>query len=85
MKLSTLLLTAALVTAPSFARAQTLTQVTDFGSNPGGLRMWKYVPSGMPQNAPLVLVLHACGQQAADYVKAGWNPLADKYKFYVVY
>ena len=47
--------------------------------------MWKYVPSGMPQNAPLVLALHACSQQAADYVKAGWNALADKYKFYVVY
>ena len=62
-----------------------LTQVTSFGSNPGGLRMWKYVPSGMPQNAPLVLALHACSQQAADYVKAGWNELADKYKFYVVY
>ena len=47
--------------------------------------MWKYVPAGMPQNAPLVLALHACTQQAADYVKAGWNTLADKYKFYVVY
>jgi poly(hydroxyalkanoate) depolymerase family esterase len=62
-----------------------LVQVTSFGSNPGGLRMWKYVPSGMPANAPLVLALHACGQQAADYVKAGWNALADQYKFYVVY
>jgi len=86
MKTSTILLVAALgVAAASPARAQSLVQVTDFGSNPGGLRMWKYVPSGMPQNAPLVLALHACSQQAADYVKAGWNPLADKYKFYVVY
>ena len=66
-------------------RHRSLTQVTSFGSNPGGLRMWKYVPSGMPPNAPLVLALHACSQQAADYVKAGWNELADKYKFYVVY
>jgi len=63
----------------------TLVQVTAFGSNPGGLRMWKYVPAGMPQNAPLVLALHACGQQAADYDKAGWDALADQYKFYVVY
>ena len=88
MKTSTLLLVAAMVVAmPSRSRAQTTTlvQVTDFGSNPGGLRMWKYVPAGMPQNAPMVLALHACTQQAADYVKAGWNTLADKYKFYVVY
>jgi poly(hydroxyalkanoate) depolymerase family esterase len=87
MKTSTLLLVAALAAAPSLARAQSaaLVQVTDFGSNPGGLRMWKYVPANMPQNAPLVLALHACSQQAADYVKAGWNPLADKYKFYVLY
>jgi len=88
MKTSTLLAIAALATASSSpARAQTtaLVQVTDFGSNPGGLRMWKYVPAGTPQNAPLVLALHACTQQAADYVKAGWNALADQYKFYVVY
>ena len=88
MKKSTLLLVAAMAVAiPSRSRAQvtTLVQVTDFGSNPGGLRMWKYVPAGMPQNAPMVLALHACTQQAADYVKAGWNTLADKYKFYVVY
>ncbi|HEY2743388.1 MAG TPA: PHB depolymerase family esterase [Polyangia bacterium] len=86
MKTTTLLLVAALSAASSPARAQsTLVQVTSFGSNPGGLRMWKYVPAGMPQNAPLVLALHACTQQAADYVKAGWNTLADQYKFYVLY
>lgn len=65
--------------------SQTLTQVTSFGANPGGLRMWKYVPQNMPPNAPLVLALHACTEQAADYVKAGWNDLADQYKFYVLY
>ncbi len=62
-----------------------LTQVTSFGSNPAGLRMWTYVPQGVPANAPLVLALHACSQQAADYAKVGWNALADQYKFYVVY
>ena len=67
------------------AAAGSIVQVTSFGSNPGGLRMWKYVPPGMPAHAPLVLALHACSQQAADYVKAGWNELADQYQFYVVY
>ena len=87
MKNRVLVLVAALAawSAPARAQSAALVQVTDFGSNPGGLRMWKYVPAGMPGNAPLVLALHACGQQAADYVKAGWNGLADQYKFYVVY
>ncbi|MCA1665487.1 MAG: hypothetical protein LC659_14680 [Myxococcales bacterium] len=79
MKSSALLVVAALaVSSTATAQTTALVQVTDFGSNPGGLRMWKYVPSGMPQNAPLVLALHACSQQAADYVKAGWNALADR-------
>jgi len=64
---------------------QGLTQVTSFGSNPGGLKMYTYVPSSMPDNAPLVLALHGCTQSASDYANAGWNQLADQWKFYVVY
>lgn len=62
-----------------------LDQVTTFGSNPGNLLMYTYVPSGMPANAPLVLALHGCTQSASDYTSAGWNALADTYKFYVLY
>src|SRR5690348_11055362 len=62
-----------------------LTEVSSFGSNPGGLKMYKYVPAGVGAHAPLVLVLHGCVQSAADYEKAGWNALADKYKFLLVY
>ena len=47
--------------------------------------MFNYVPSGMPAKAPLVLALHGCTETAADYESAGWNALADTYKFYVVY
>lgn len=75
--------------APPEATAQALggglEQVTTFGSNPGALNMWRYVPSGMPQNAPLVLVLHGCSQQAADIAQVGFNALADQWKFYVLY
>ncbi len=60
-------------------------QVTDFGSNPGGLKMHTYVPDNMPARAPLVVALHGCTQSAAAYAGAGWNQLADKWKFYVVY
>jgi poly(hydroxyalkanoate) depolymerase family esterase len=57
-----------------------LTEVHGFGSNPGGLRMFKYVP-GQPEPA-LVVVLHGCTQTAASYdLGAGWSTLADRYGF----
>jgi poly(hydroxyalkanoate) depolymerase family esterase len=62
-----------------------LSQEPSFGSNPGGLTMYKYVPAGMPAKAPLVVALHGCTQSASDYVNAGWNQLADAWKLYVVY
>ena len=62
-----------------------MTTVTGFGSNPGALTMYTYVPASVPANAPLVVALHGCTQSAADYVNAGWNDLADVEKAYVVY
>ena len=62
-----------------------MTTVSGFGSNPGALTMYTYVPAGVAANAPLVVALHGCTQSAADYVNAGWNDLADEEKFYVVY
>ncbi len=62
-----------------------ITAVSSFGSNPGNLAMYEYVPANMPANAPVVVAMHGCTQSAADYVNAGWNELADIWKFYVVY
>ena len=62
-----------------------MTAVSGFGSNPGALTMYAYVPAGVPANAPLVVAMHGCTQSAADYVNAGWNDLADEEKIYVVY
>ena len=62
-----------------------LTQEPSFGSNPGNLTMYSYVPASMPSSAPVVVVLHGCGQTAAEYVNAGWNEFADLAKFYVIY
>jgi poly(3-hydroxybutyrate) depolymerase len=57
-----------------------LAEVTGFGSNPGALRMFKYVPAD-PQPA-LVVVLHGCTQTAASYdFGAGWSTLADRHGF----
>jgi poly(hydroxyalkanoate) depolymerase family esterase len=72
-------------TAPAGAAA-TLTQVTSFGSNPGALAMYSYVPTGLPSGAPLVVALHGCTQSASDYYShAGWTKYADEYHFAVVY
>ncbi|WP_239014541.1 extracellular catalytic domain type 1 short-chain-length polyhydroxyalkanoate depolymerase [Archangium violaceum] len=62
-----------------------LTQVTSFGTNPGNLRMWKYVPANVPANAPLVVAMHGCTQTASAYTNTGWNALADQLEFYVLY
>ena len=57
-----------------------LTEVHGFGSNPGRLRMFKYVPA-QPERA-LVVVLHGCTQNAEVYdFGAGWSTLADRYGF----
>lgn len=62
-----------------------LTPVATFGANPGNLLMFTYVPQGMPNSAPVVFALHGCTEAATDLEAAGWNQLADTYKFYVVY
>lgn len=69
----------------SFVHAGTITRVEDFGSNPGAIKMFKYVPENMPADAPLVVSLHGCTQDAETYSDVGWKPLADKWEFYVLF
>jgi poly(hydroxyalkanoate) depolymerase family esterase len=55
-------------------------EVREFGSNPARLRMFTYVPEGLPENAPLVVNLHGCRQTARDYGSgSGWTALASRY------
>jgi poly(hydroxyalkanoate) depolymerase family esterase len=57
-----------------------LTEVYEFGSNPGALRMFKYLPAAA--KSALVVVLHGSSQTAASYdLGAGWSTLADRYGF----
>jgi poly(hydroxyalkanoate) depolymerase family esterase len=59
-----------------------LREIQDFGSNPGGLRMFTHLPAPAPAGCPLVVVLHGCTQTAASYDHgAGWSTLADRYGF----
>ena len=54
---------------------------TAFGSNPGNLRMFSYVPADVAPTAPLIVVLHGCKQTAAAFARdAGWLALADRAK-----
>jgi len=84
MQIASRLAVAAVMLAASTASAA-LTPVSSFGSNPGNLTMYEYVPAGLPAGRPLVLVLHGCSQTAASMEAAGWNKLADQFKFTVVY
>ena len=68
------------------AEAATLTQVSAFGSNPGNLNMYVYRPATLPDNAPLVVLLHGCSQDAATYhAHSGWAKYADSLGFALVY
>jgi poly(hydroxyalkanoate) depolymerase family esterase len=59
-----------------------LVRVKDFGANPGGLKMFSYVPANLPRKPALVVVLHGCGQSASGYdFGAGWSTLAKRYGF----
>jgi poly(hydroxyalkanoate) depolymerase family esterase len=63
-----------------------LTQVSGFGSNPGNLKMFVYPPPDSLSNAPLVVALHGCLQNAQDYANdTMWSSLSDQYKFAVLF
>lgn len=71
--------------ASTAAHAQTLTEVTGFGNNPGNLKMFKVVPNGLGSGRPLVVALHGCAQSAAAYdVESGWVQLANRWQFAVL-
>ena len=62
-----------------------LAAVASFGTNPGALDMYEYVPAGLPSGRPLVVVMHGCTQTASAMESAGWNALADQFQFAVLY
>ena len=59
-----------------------LTETRQFGTNPGDLRMYSFVPPEVRPSPALVVVLHGCGQTAAGYDQGtGWSTLAKHYGF----
>ena len=64
---------------PEGVSRDALASVTSFGSNPGGLEVYRYVPTGLPPGRPLVVLLHGCGGSAADFATSwpSWQTLAN--------
>ncbi len=67
---------------PASATAGLLRDGGAFAPNPGTLTMKVHTPAALPPGAPLVVVLHGCGQTAEGYASgAGWITLADRFGF----
>jgi poly(hydroxyalkanoate) depolymerase family esterase len=63
-----------------------LVEVNRFGTNPGSLRCWLYLPTILAPKTPLVVVLHGCTQTADGFNQGtGWTSLAEKNGFAVLF
>src|SRR3954447_15403942 len=68
------------------AYAASLTEVTNFGDNPGGMRMHVYVPDSRPANPAIVVAMHGCGGSGPGFYSGSeFASLADRYGFIVIY
>ena len=64
---------------------QELDAVTGFGSNPGNLLMYRFVPPGLARGRPLVVLLHGCGETATSFsTSSGFEAVAMQRQFAVV-
>ncbi|WIM99822.1 PHB depolymerase family esterase [Actinoplanes oblitus] len=71
---------------PSPAAAAALTEVTGFGTNPTGIRMYLYVPDRLPTKPAVLVAVHYCtGSGPAFYSGTEFKSLADQYGFIVIY
>jgi poly(hydroxyalkanoate) depolymerase family esterase len=71
---------------PRTVDAKRLQEVTVFGTNPGDLRMFVYVPQQVAPKPALVIALHGCTQTAEAYNQGcGWSDLADRVGFVVIF
>jgi feruloyl esterase len=71
-----------------FSFSQELKRIKHFGRNKGHLKMYVHTPPNIDKTkpVPLVVMLHGCLQCAGSAAsQTGWNKLADKYGFYVLY
>jgi acetylxylan esterase len=68
------------------ASAASLVQVTNFGSNPGSLQMYVYVPDSVRASPPILVAMHQCTQSGPAFFSGSeFASLASQYGFIVVY
>ena len=82
-----LCISSVLVMAPR-ARADVgaVTEVTDFGTNPGDLQMFEYIPHNFHAGAPLVVFMHGCLTQVSNYDdESGWPQIAEGLGWAIVF
>ncbi|GIF64019.1 hypothetical protein Ais01nite_20540 [Asanoa ishikariensis] len=68
------------------AAAASLAEVTNFGDNPGGMRMHIYVPDVRPAQPAIVVAMHGCGGSGPGFYSGSeFASLANQYGFIVIY
>jgi poly(hydroxyalkanoate) depolymerase family esterase len=68
------------------AAAASLVEVTNFGANPGGMRMHVYAPDARPGSPAIVVAMHGCGGSGPGFYSGSeFASLADRYGFIVIY
>jgi acetylxylan esterase len=73
-------------TSPAAAAAGQLREVTNFGPNPGGLRMFRYVPPSVSARPAILVVLHFCGGSGPTmFNNTQFANLADQFGYVVIY
>lgn len=74
------------VAASGATAAVGLEKVGNFGANPGALTMYVHRPASLPANAPVVVALHGCTQDAQTYAdRSGLATFAERHGFLLVF
>ncbi|KAI2626394.1 putative acetyl xylan esterase [Xylaria nigripes] len=90
MRFLSTLITSALAlcgsTTAGLAKRASLQQVTDFGANSSGTKMYIYVPDNLATNPAIIVAIHWCtGTASAYYSSTPYATLAEQYGFIVIY
>ncbi|KAK1829906.1 Alpha/Beta hydrolase protein [Podospora conica] len=79
-------LTSGFLALAALSEAAQLTQISNFGNNPSGARMFLYVPDKLAANPPVVVAIHYCtGTAQAYFTGTPYARLADTHGFIVIY
>jgi poly(hydroxyalkanoate) depolymerase family esterase len=84
--IASLALTGLVISPLRSAYAASLVEVTNFGNNPGNMRMHIYVPDVRPANPAIVVAMHGCGGSGPGFYSGSeFASLADRYGYIVIY